>query len=101
MILLQRESMVKATVTSKGQVTIPKKVRERLGLRPGDELEFIIEGDRVQIRPIHRYRAADLPGLLRGSRIPYAGADAEDEALARALAEKDRRWAEKTPEPTK
>ncbi|MFC4447577.1 AbrB/MazE/SpoVT family DNA-binding domain-containing protein [Halorussus aquaticus] len=27
-------------VTSKGQVTIPKEVRERLGIRPGDEIEF-------------------------------------------------------------
>lgn len=27
-------------VTSKGQVTIPKEVREQLGIRPGDEIEF-------------------------------------------------------------
>jgi AbrB family looped-hinge helix DNA binding protein len=30
-----------AKVTSKGQITIPKDVRTRLGVRPGDELEFI------------------------------------------------------------
>ena len=35
--------MVKAKITTKGQVTIPKEVRERLGLRPGDELEFVEE----------------------------------------------------------
>jgi AbrB family looped-hinge helix DNA binding protein len=27
-------------VTSKGQVTIPKEIRERLGIQPGDEIEF-------------------------------------------------------------
>jgi len=32
--------MITARVTSKGQVTIPKAVRERLGLRPGEEIAF-------------------------------------------------------------
>ena len=35
--------MAKTRITSKGQVTVPKNVRERLGLRPGDELEFTEE----------------------------------------------------------
>jgi AbrB family looped-hinge helix DNA binding protein len=34
-----------STITSKGQVTIPKKVRERLRLRTGDKLDFQIEDD--------------------------------------------------------
>ena len=33
--------MVSATLTSKGQVTLPKSVRERLGVETGDRLEFI------------------------------------------------------------
>jgi antitoxin PrlF len=39
-------------VTSKGQVTIPKSVRDALGLRPGDEIEFVKDtlGFRVQKR---------------------------------------------------
>ena len=32
--------MVRAKITSKGQVTLPKRVRDSLGLRPGDEIEF-------------------------------------------------------------
>lgn len=31
------------TVTSKGQVTIPKRVRDHLGIKPGDRLEFHID----------------------------------------------------------
>ncbi len=31
---------MKATITSKGQITIPKAIRERLNLQPGDVLEF-------------------------------------------------------------
>jgi antitoxin PrlF len=32
--------VMKATLTSKGQITIPLKIRERLGLKPGQQLEF-------------------------------------------------------------
>jgi AbrB family looped-hinge helix DNA binding protein len=36
-------------LTSKGQVTIPIAVREALGLRPGDEIGFVVENDTVRI----------------------------------------------------
>ena len=38
-----------ATVTSKGQITIPKEVRRQLNLREGDHVEFFTEGDRTVI----------------------------------------------------
>jgi AbrB family looped-hinge helix DNA binding protein len=37
-------------ITSKGQVTIPKAIRERLGLWPRTEVEFVPRGDRVYLR---------------------------------------------------
>jgi AbrB family looped-hinge helix DNA binding protein len=44
--------MPTSTVTSKGQVTIPKAIRERLGLSEGDTLEFSVdEGGRIVVRP--------------------------------------------------
>ena len=50
--------MAKTRITTKGQVTIPKEVRERLGLRPGDELEFTEEDGvfRLKKRLLKRYR---------------------------------------------
>lgn len=43
---------VDATVTSKGQVTIPKQIREKLGIDEGTEVEFILEDDgSVKVRP--------------------------------------------------
>ncbi|MBI2941172.1 MAG: AbrB/MazE/SpoVT family DNA-binding domain-containing protein [Chloroflexi bacterium] len=62
--------MVCTKLTSKGQVTIPKSVRERLGLRAGDEIEFVEDeaGFRVQKRvatsPFAKYRGylRDLAG---------------------------------------
>ena len=41
-----------ATITSKGQVTIPKEIRERLGLEAGQEVEFVLADDgTVEVRP--------------------------------------------------
>ena len=37
-------------LTSKGQVTIPQEIRERLGLHPGTEVEFDVVDDTVRIR---------------------------------------------------
>lgn len=37
-------------LTSKGQVTIPQEIREKLGLHPGTEVEFDIVDDTVRIR---------------------------------------------------
>lgn len=56
--------MAEATVTSKGQITIPKRVREHLGVRPGDKLDFVVEEDgQVVVRPISR-DIRDLAGVL-------------------------------------
>jgi AbrB family looped-hinge helix DNA binding protein len=37
-------------ITTKGQVTIPQEIREKLGLHPGTEVEFDIVDDTVRIR---------------------------------------------------
>ena len=55
-------------LTSKGQVTIPQAVRERLGLTPGTEVEFEIVGDAVRVRRAPRQtRGRALVGRLRGA----------------------------------
>ena len=40
------------SVTTKGQVTIPKEIREALGLMEGDKVVFILEGERVVVRKV-------------------------------------------------
>ena len=49
-------------ITSKGQVTIPQHIRERLGLLPDTEVEFEIDGDAVRLRPA-------VGGTGRGTRL--------------------------------
>ena len=43
-------TMPHSTVTSKGQTTIPEKIRKALRIKPGDKLEYEVEGDRATIR---------------------------------------------------
>ncbi|MDQ5858677.1 MAG: AbrB/MazE/SpoVT family DNA-binding domain-containing protein [Acidobacteriota bacterium] len=60
--------MAGATLTSKGQVTIPKGIRDLLGLEAGDQLDFVVEGQaRVVLRPGNR-DARGLRGLLHRPR---------------------------------
>jgi antitoxin PrlF len=40
-----------SVISTKGQVTVPKKIRTRLGLRVGDRLEFVVKGRDTLIRP--------------------------------------------------
>lgn len=37
-------------ITTKGQVTIPRDVRERMGFKPHSEVEFVVEGNTVYLR---------------------------------------------------
>jgi len=46
-----------ATVTTKGQVTIPKPIRDALGIGPHDRVAFIREGERVLLQPIRTLNA--------------------------------------------
>jgi antitoxin PrlF len=62
-----------STVTSKGQTTIPGKVRKALRIKPGDRLEYAVEGDYATIR-VHP-GARSLKGALssdKGRHMTFA-----------------------------
>lgn len=47
-------------VTAQGQVSVPAKVRQHLGVGPGSVLEWAEEGDRVVVRKAGRYSSEDI-----------------------------------------
>lgn len=53
-----------ATMTSKGQVTIPKNVRQELHLKPHDRFTVYTDGDKAILRPMHG-DIRDLKGILK------------------------------------
>lgn len=66
--------MAKTRITTRWQVTIPKEVRERLGLRPGDELEFTEEDGVFRLRK-------RLPKKYRGYLKEFAERDPDELVL--------------------
>ena len=67
------------TVSTKGQVVVPAKIRRKLGLQPGDSLEARIEGQHIVLTPrttrsrkarIIRDPLTGLPVLSAGSNAP-------------------------------
>jgi antitoxin PrlF len=64
----------RATITSKGQITVPREVRRMLGVRGGDKLLFESDGKRVRVRPIRnrsafsKYRGIGNPEIPSGRR---------------------------------
>lgn len=56
-------------VTAQGQVSVPARVRQRLGVGPGSVLEWDEEGDQVVVRKAGRYSSEDIHRVLF-SKIP-------------------------------
>jgi AbrB family looped-hinge helix DNA binding protein len=64
-------------ITSRGQVTIPVEIREKLGLLPNSEVEFEIQGNAVRLRKVEaaRRRGRSLIDRLRGTGTTRMSAD--------------------------
>lgn len=82
---------MKSSLSSKGQVTIPKAIRDHLGLEPGNGVEFVITSEGTVLVRKHFDTAEPLRGRLRR----YAPArpvtiEEMDEAIAREAGRLDR-----------
>ena len=54
-----------ATLTSKGQTTIPKEIRDRLGMKPGDRMTFTLMPDSTVVMRVKNRSVTSLAGMLR------------------------------------
>jgi AbrB family looped-hinge helix DNA binding protein len=82
--------MPHSTITKKGQTTIPGEVREALNIKPGDRLEYTVEGDHAIIR-VHTALRSPKGALAsdKGKRRSFAkirAAAAADAAKSRGIA---------------
>jgi antitoxin PrlF len=63
-----------AKVTSKGQITLPREIRRRLGVRAGDRVEFEDDGKVMKVRPVRKespfekYAGIGNPGIGKGRK---------------------------------
>lgn len=76
-------SVLESTITSKGQTTLPRRVRECLSVQPGDKVRYLIDGDAIRIvavRPV-----SELFGMLQYDGPPVT-LEEMDEAIAERAA---------------
>lgn len=74
-----------ATITSKGQVTIPKRIRDRFGFEEGTEVTFLVRGDEVVLLPKTDEPLEQLKGLRDSIRF-------QGDELEEMMKESEERW---------
>lgn len=80
--------MPSTTLTSKGQITVPRTIREQMHWKTGDRLDFTIESDgRVVVEQLGG-DAKRLRGILRREEGPALSVEAMDDAIGRHLGRK-------------
>ena len=82
--------MALSTVTSKGQVTIPKSVRDRLQLEAGDRLDFRVEADgSIRVYPVAK-KAAEVFGVFAEKATRPYSIEEQREGVKQALRKRRR-----------
>ena len=76
-------------LTSKGQTTVPKEVRDFLGLEEGTQMEWILDDGKVTVKP-RKLRAIDLSGILGPPPSGVTNTSVEDmnKAIGDAIVER-------------
>ena len=77
--------MIESSITGKGQTTLPKAVRETLGLRAGDRVRYIISDAEVRILPVRPI--SRLFGALRHDGSAISVEEMEQAVAGRAVEE--------------
>ena len=80
--------MPTATITSKGQTTIPKEVRDALGLHAGDKIDFIVDADgkKATVLPV-TLDARNLRGILKPKQKRRVTLEEMEAAIASGAAQ--------------
>ena len=73
--------MSNARLTSKGQITLPRDIRERLKLKFGDQLRFRVTDSGQVVLETAKYHASELYGALHRKGMKPVSVEAMDEAI--------------------
>jgi AbrB family looped-hinge helix DNA binding protein len=82
--------MITSTLTSKGQTTVPKEIRDAMNLAPGDQMYWLAKDGQVMLRAKNR-SAKDLAGILHRPGQRALTLREIDDAIAAAAIERDAR----------
>lgn len=74
--------MPSATITSKGQITIPKKIRDELNLKAGDVLSFDVQNGRIISIPSNKRKIDEAFGILYRENQEALTIEEMDEGVA-------------------
>ncbi len=81
--------MALAKISTKGQLTLPKVVREALQVREGDSVLFVVQPDgEIRLQAVRKRKLVDLYGALPATR-PYPGRDELRATVKKELAKWD------------
>ena len=73
--------MASSTLTSKGQTTIPKEVRDHLHLQSGDQIDFIIRSDGSVILKPATVHVKELKGMLHRKNMKTVSIQSMNETI--------------------
>ena len=79
-----------ATLTSKGQLTLPVSVRNALGLEAGAKVDFVAVGDGFKVVPV-RNKVSSLKGRFAGRVTKAVSLEAMDRAIGESAVERQRK----------
>ena len=80
---------MESAITVKGQATIPKLIREHLGLKPGDRVKFFVHPDGTVVL-LPKLPASALRGMLKSRRRKAVTIEQMDRAIAKGTAGRTR-----------
>ena len=91
---------IRAKISSKGQVVVPKEIRDRLGFAEGSEVEFLETGDGVFIKHVPT-RMSMFPSIsfeeFKARRLQWTGKPVTNQDMDGAVVQEvRRRWREKS-----
>ena len=82
---------IESKITSQGQISIPARIRQKLGLGPGSKVEWRVRGDQVTVCRASKYTSQDIHDALFDAPPDPRTINDMDEGIRRHLREKHAR----------